>query len=216
MIINLQNGQKVFFSSDTHYNHANICKATSSWPDTSKTRDFKSLEHMNSTVVDNINSMVGEDDILFHLGDWSFGGFDKIKEFRNRIICKNIHLILGNHDHHIENNIENIRDMFSSVNHYLELKIRIPSSVRPGEIDRFKFILCHYPIASWNGMNYGDIHLHGHVHLPKNQRISEGRAMDVGMDGNEYSPLGLFKVLNLLKNQPIKRLSLPEDHHEKI
>jgi hypothetical protein len=28
-------------------------------------------------------------------------------------------------------------------------------------------------------------------------------------------PLGLFEVLNLLKNQPIKKLVLPKDHHEK-
>ena len=31
-----------------------------------------------------------EDDFLIHLGDWSFGGFDSIKEFRSRINCKNI------------------------------------------------------------------------------------------------------------------------------
>ena len=35
---------------------------------------------------------------------WSFNGFDKIIEFRNRLNCKNIHLILGNHDTHIEKN----------------------------------------------------------------------------------------------------------------
>jgi hypothetical protein len=39
--------------------------------------------------------------------------------------------------------------------------------------------------------------------------------MDVGVDGNSYYPLGLFEVINLLKNRPIKKLSLPKDHHEK-
>jgi calcineurin-like phosphoesterase family protein len=106
MKIILDKGQRVFFISDSHYNHSNICRATSNWGDDSKTRDFKSLDHMNSVLVDNINSMVGENDILFHLGDFSFGGFDKIGEFRSRILCKNIHLVLGNHDHHIERNKE--------------------------------------------------------------------------------------------------------------
>ena len=88
----LDKGQRIFFSSDSHYNHSNICSATSNWGEGSKTREFKSLDHMNATLVDNINSMVGENDVLFHLGDFSFGGFDKIGEFRSRILCKNIHL----------------------------------------------------------------------------------------------------------------------------
>ena len=64
-------------------------------------------------------------------------------------------------------------------------------------------------------MNDNVIHLHGHVHLPPHQRIAEGRAMDVGVDGNNMEPLVLGEVLGLLKDQPIKKLCLPKDHHEK-
>ena len=212
----LEKGQNLFFTSDTHYGHTNICRATTRWTDADNvTRDFKSLDHMNDTIADNINEIVNENDILIHLGDFSFGGFDNISEFRNRIVCKNIHLVLGNHDHHIERNKENIQDLFASVNHYINLDIRRPSSIRKGEMDKFKFVLMHFPIASWDGMNDGVMHLHGHVHLPKHQRIAGGRAMDVGVDGNDMYPLSMFEVLNLLKNQPIKSLSLPKDHHEK-
>ena len=216
MKIVLEKDQNLFFTSDTHYGHTNICRATTRWTDADNvTRDFKSLDHMNDTIADNINEIVNENDILIHLGDFSFGGFDNISEFRNRIVCKNIHLVLGNHDHHIERNKENIQDLFASVNHYINLDIRRPSSIRKGEMDKFKFVLMHFPIASWDGMNDGVMHLHGHVHLPKHQRIAGGRAMDVGVDGNDMYPLGMFEVLNLLKNQPIKSLSLPKDHHEK-
>jgi calcineurin-like phosphoesterase family protein len=212
----LEKGQHLFFTSDTHYGHTNICRATTKWTGADNvTRNFKSLEHMNDAIADNINEIVNENDILIHLGDFSFGGFDNISEFRNRIVCKNIHLVLGNHDHHIERNKENIQDLFASVNHYINLDIRRPSSIRKGEMDKFKFVLMHFPIASWDGMNDGVMHLHGHVHLPKHQRIAGGRAMDVGVDGNDMYPLGMFEVLNLLKNQPIKSLSLPKDHHEK-
>jgi len=61
-------------------------------------------------LVNNINKTVGENDILFCLGDWSFGNYkngeniSNIRKFRDQLICKNIHLILGNHDHHIERN----------------------------------------------------------------------------------------------------------------
>jgi calcineurin-like phosphoesterase family protein len=167
---------------------------------------------MNSVLVDNINSMVGENDILFHLGDFSFGGFDKIGEFRSRILCKNIHLVLGNHDHHIERNKDGIRSLFASVNHYVSLDLRRPGN--GSEMDKISMILCHFPIASWDGMNDGRIHLHGHVHLAPHQKIAEGRAMDVGVDGNGLEPYSLDEILKLLKGRPIKRLSLPADHHE--
>lgn len=210
MKIKLEEGQTLWFTSDTHYNHSNICKATTTWthPD-DLTRDFKSLEHMNSTIVDNINNNVKENDILIHLGDWSFGGFESIAEFRNRIVCKNIHLILGNHDHHIERNREDIRDLFSSVNHYLEL------SVNSKKFGFNSFVLMHYPIASWNKMSEGVIHLHGHVHLLNNHRISQGKAMDVGVDGNGLLPISLREILAIMEDQPIKKLSLPVDHHER-
>jgi len=45
MKITLNKGQKLWFTSDTHYNHTNICRATTRWVDAdSVTRDFKSLE----------------------------------------------------------------------------------------------------------------------------------------------------------------------------
>jgi calcineurin-like phosphoesterase family protein len=216
MKIVLEKGQNLFFTSDTHYNHSNICRATTRWTDAdSVTRDFKSLDHMNDTIVNNINEVVGENDILIHLGDWSFGGFDKIEEFRNRIICKNVHLVLGNHDEHIDRNKDNIQRLFTSVNHYINLDLRRPSIKGKGQMDKYRFICMHFPIASWDGMNNGVIHAHGHVHLPKHQRIGNGRSLDVGVDGNGLEPISLDEVVSLLKNQPIDKLCLPRDHHVK-
>ncbi len=216
MKIVLKPEQQLFTTSDTHYNHSNICSATTNWKDAEdKTRDFASLEEMNEAIVNNINDKVGEDDVLFHLGDWSFGGFENIEEFRKRIKCKNIHLILGNHDHHILKNKSGIQRLFSSINHYVDLDVRRPSPKIKGVIDRFRFILCHYPIASWDSMNEGVIHLHGHVHLPKHQRVGNGRSLDVGVDGNDLEPISLDEILDLMKNQPIDKLSLPQDHHVK-
>ena len=212
MKISLERGQKIFFTSDTHYSHANICSATTSWTEgEGYTRKFDSLEEMNSTLVSNINEVVKENDILFHLGDWSFGGFDKIAEFRNRINCKNIHLILGNHDHHIERNKEDIRSLFSSVNRYLELQVKY--NVGTPIYGMVNLVLMHYPIASWNKMNEGWIHLHGHVHLPSDKRIGQGRVMDVGVEGNNLKPVSLNDVIRL-EERPIKNLCLPKDHHE--
>jgi calcineurin-like phosphoesterase family protein len=219
MKIVLNKNQKVWFISDTHYAHANICSATSRWinKDTGElsghVRKFDSLDEMNTTLVNNINNVVAPDDIVFHLGDWSFGGFDKIVEFRNRLHCKNIHLIVGNHDHHIFNNKDNVRSLFASVREYAQVHIKWQSSIKNAPMHSATFILMHYPIASWNYMRDGAYHLHGHVHLPKHMRIGAGRMMDVGVDGNDMQPIEMSQVISLLENQPIKGL-LDLDHHE--
>jgi len=216
MKIVLEKGQRLFFTSDTHYGHSNICSATTNWVGAENmTRKFSSLDRMNDELVFWINQKVGENDILFHLGDWSFGGFENIEEFRNRIVCKNIHLVLGNHDEHIDRNKDDIQRLFTSVNHYINLDLRRPSIKGKGQMDKYRFILCHFPIASWDGMNNGVIHLHGHVHLPKHQRIGNGRSLDVGVDGNGLEPISLDEVVSLLKDQPIDKLCLPRDHHVK-
>jgi calcineurin-like phosphoesterase family protein len=158
---------------------------------------------MNDMIVDNINQYVKQDDVLIHLGDWSFGGFEFIRKFRERIICKNIHLILGNHDHHIENNKENIQSLFSSVSQYNTLVL--------GKIN---IRLFHYPIDSWNGLNKGEIHLHGHCHLPNEIKIGKGKRMDVGMDGHpEFRPYHIVDdILPIMSKQPIHS-HLEHDHH---
>ena len=211
MKITLEKGQRLWFTSDTHYNHANICSATTRWTDPVTCREFRSLEHMNAMLVGNINETVRQEDILIHLGDWSFGGFEKIKEFRDKIVCQNVHIITGNHDHHIQRNRDNCQSLFSSVNKYVELNVKWSKGhAGNGEAN---FVLMHFPIASWNDMARGSIHLHGHVHLEPNKRIGPGKMMDVGVDGNNLYPISLAEVITLMDKQPIKSM-LTFDHHE--
>jgi calcineurin-like phosphoesterase family protein len=211
MKLNLKKGQKLWFTSDTHYNHANICSATTKWTDPVTCREFKTLEHMNVHLVGNINEVVGQDDILFHLGDWSFGGFEQIELFRNQIVCKNVHIITGNHDHHIENNREGVQSLFSSVNKYLNLVVKY--NVGTPLMGEERFALMHFPIASWDNMARGAIHLHGHVHFDPSKRIGKGKMMDVGCDGNMLYPIQMQEVLRIMNKQPIKSM-FEFDHHE--
>jgi calcineurin-like phosphoesterase family protein len=213
MKISLNKGQQLWFTSDTHYNHANICSTTTQWKDPVTCRDFKSLDEMNDTLVNNINAEVGQDDILFHLGDWSFGGFEQIEAFRNRIVCKNIHIITGNHDHHIERNKEGCQSHFSSVNKYLHLTVK--RNVGTPLVSSELFVLMHFPIASWDQMANGAIHLHGHVHLPMASRIGPGKMMDVGVDGNGLRPISVSEIATRMRRQPIKSL-MSFDHHESV
>ena len=93
--------KNIWFSSDFHYGHKNICRGVSTWSNLKYTRDFQSIEEMNYTLVNNINSYVKKDDDLYFLGDWSFGGIENIWEFRKKLNCTNIHFICGNQDNHM-------------------------------------------------------------------------------------------------------------------
>jgi calcineurin-like phosphoesterase family protein len=197
----------VWITSDTHYSHKNICRGVTNWRTKDgkipieSTRDFNTIEDMNSVIVDNINSKIGPDDTLIHLGDFSFGGFDKIGQFLDRLVCKNIHLVLGNHDHHIKNNRENIHDRFLSIQNYLEVNI--------GGAD---FVLSHYPLCSWNQLSKGAIQLHGHVHLPTNKKWGNGKRLDVGVDGNNYQPYKLTEIVHMMDRREV-RSEIVNDHH---
>lgn len=215
MKITLEQGQNIYFSSDLHLNHKNICRATSEWnrEGVDKTRDFQSLEEMNDCIINNINSVVGYDDWLVLLGDFSFGGHIHIPEFRQRIVCKNILYILGNHDEHIRKNTNNYRELFTHVMDYCELKVVRKIHPIIGEDKTYNFVLSHYPIASWNNLAKGWTHLHGHVHLEPQHKVGPGRMLDVGVDGNGYKPYSLREVLQLVGHRPIKSM-FELDHHQ--
>ena len=197
----------VWITSDTHYHHKNICRGVTNWRTqdgkipVSSTRDFRDLDEMDSTIVNNINAKVGPDDTLIHLGDVAFGGFEMVGQFLDRLVCKNIHLVLGNHDHHIQNDREGIQSRFLSVQNYLEANIE-------GE----NFILCHYPLQSWNGLNKGFIHLHGHVHLSAQNKWGNGKRLDVGMDGNNMHPYKITEIVHMMDRREIGS-DMGNDHH---
>ena len=198
---------RVYITSDTHFGHKNIVRGTTNWRTqdgkvpVDSTRDFQTIEQMNERLIDGINHFVGQDDTLIMLGDVSFGGFDNIGTFLERLVCHNIHLILGNHDHHIENNRDFVKERFLSVQYYMEININ----------DR-NFVLCHYPLQSWHGMNKGVIHLHGHVHLPEHRKFGNGKKMDVGVDGNGMDPYSIDEIIKIMDKRPIA-FEMNGDHH---
>lgn len=198
---------RIWITSDIHYNHKNICRGVTNWrtPDgeipINSTRDFNTLDHMNDTIVERINSKVMQGDTLIILGDIAFGGFENIGIFLDRLVCKNIYLILGNHDHHIKNDRGYIKSRFISVQNYVELNI-----------DGENFVLCHYPLASWHGLNKGVIHLHGHVHLSAQNKWGNGKKLDVGLDGNNLYPYSITEIIHMMDKREIGS-DISNDHH---
>lgn len=198
--------KNIWFTSDTHFGHKNITgPKVSRW--SGGYRDFETVHQMNTALVEGINKYVKEDDILYHLGDWSFGGIHNIIQFRNLIVCKNIHLILGNHDQHIVDKEVKYHDisfnpieLFSSVQDVLTLSV-----------GKTKLFLSHYSHRVWLGSHKGVIHLYGHSHgsIP-----DYGKSMDVGVDVafkkfGEYRPFNIGDITNIMSKRNIEKI----DHH---
>jgi len=196
----------IFFSSDFHFCHKNIVKGTSQWGCTDHCRNFNNPFEMSNLIVDNLNRDVAANDILYFLGDFAFSGTKNYFEWRDKINCKNIHMILGNHDnkhgtvYDPEFNGKKTSSLFSSYQDYKVIYI-----------NKTPIILFHYSINSWNHMSGGSIHLFGHSHsLPENRFYNDGRSMDVGVDGNNFKPYSVDEIFEIMKDRPIKK----EGHHQ--
>jgi len=159
---------------DPHFSHGNIAKYCNRFfcmtkferetikaiktrcPDDRRAlREFKlskeSVDKMDDIIIGSINDTVLPNDTLYILGDFSFvKDFELLREYRERMNCKHIHFIKGNHDYFSD---REYRTVFEFVGYYEEVKF-----------NKIKFVLCHYPMVSWNASSHGSIMCHGHCH----------------------------------------------------
>lgn len=200
-IIKIQNPDKVWFTSDSHFEHVNITYGDSVWANKETgCRRFNTTKEMSKHVVEQINKYVNQDDILIHLGDWSFGGIENIWNFRKQLNVKTIYLCVGNHDNHIKKNyiLPNVYEkdlhnsIFEVVDNYLEIMI-----------EKNLFCCMHFPIEEWNDRHRKSYMLHGHSH--GNSPIKKDR-LDVGIDNiyklfGEYKPINYKDLMQYFNNQ---------------
>lgn len=167
-----------YFTADHHFGHANIIKYTN--------RPFKSVEEMDNELIRRWNEKVKVNDIVYHLGDFTLLSYKDAYSYLDKL-NGNIFIVPGGHDkrwvrHAI--NFDNANVLPSLATYYF------------GD-DAWPFILCHYPLLSWDRSHYGSIHLHGHSHgtIP-----NEGGRFDVGIDTNDFYPYSLEDVMKAIEN----------------
>ncbi len=99
---------RVWFTSDTHFNHANIIRyCDRPWhgkapdPDGNIVVTEDDVKRMNETIIGMWNARVGENDVVWHLGDFCLGKDQRtaIPEFVSRLKGHK-RIVLGNHDRH--------------------------------------------------------------------------------------------------------------------
>lgn len=162
---------RVWFTADTHLGHDRIIQYCR--------RPFTSADEMEQVMLDRFNSVLEPGDILYHLGDASWSTYD-LRRFFGQLRCRNIHLVLGNHD---KKKLDEYRQWFTWVGEYKKITTG----------DGTQVILFHYPIRSWVGKGHGAYHVHGHCHgmLPD----SGERSVDVGVDVWDYTPVSLEQIV---------------------
>ena len=182
-------GKKVFFTSDTHFNHARVlCHCN---------RPFRDLDEMNEALIYNWNRVVGKNDLVFHLGDFVFGSAAAWNQVLDRLNGR-IVLIAGNHD------IALLRPELIERFEHVAFEMYVV-------IDNQPMFLNHHPFLCY-GNSHGRVwQLHGHIHSRDGHsyRFEERLPMflptqyDVGVDNNNYTPVSFEQVKEII-NQQIK------------
>lgn len=149
--------RKYFITSDLHFFHRKIMDFCS------ETRPWNSLEEMHESLIEHWNSKVSQDDVVFHLGDFSFVAKEKTQEIMSKL-NGNIVWIAGNHDFKV------FQQLDIKFHHYFEVNY-----------DGKKIVMCHFPIAAWNQQGRGSLHAYGHVH---GSYQGQGKCWDVGWDAH--------------------------------
>ena len=80
-----------FYIADTHFFHNNIIRYCN--------RPYASVEEMNEALIDNWNKTVQPNDTIRIVGDFAFGGKQRLLEVMPRLNGNKI-LIHGNHDYY--------------------------------------------------------------------------------------------------------------------
>jgi len=166
----------IYFISDTHFCHNNIIKYCN--------RPFKNIDDMNKKVIDNWNSIVSNDDVIYHLGDFCLGSNEDIINIYSKLNGKK-YFIRGNHDR-------------KSASFYEKLGFIVLKNA-PIVLDEYKLMLSHTPLPNKKILD-GYINLHGHIHNKKlnddypSKVYSEKLHINLSVDVTNFKPVSLDEI----------------------
>jgi calcineurin-like phosphoesterase family protein len=188
----------IYFTSDTHFGHTNILKYSR--------RPFADVQAMDEALIANWNAVVGPEDVIYHLGDFTLAG----EEVARRILFRlqGQIRVLGypwHHDHRWLPAELGPSDLYSASGHPVEILKPMEVLTLPVADRQQVIVLCHYPLARWDRAHYGSWHLHGHSH---GTYFAPGAILDVGVDCHHYAPVSLQALA--------KRLPAPEKARKRV
>lgn len=174
----MDNIGKIYFIADPHLNHDRDFIY--------KPRGFNSVEEMNEAIIERWNSVVGEDDDVYVLGDFFLGTDENFIKSTILKLHGFIHIIRGNHD--------------------TDAKMRIYREGHTCEVVDAKFLkykkkmffLSHYPTLTsdlqtepkkyvWN--------LFGHTHSKDKFYLGRPYMYNVAADAHNCTPVCIDTII---------------------
>ena len=199
----------VIFWSDTHFGHRCEQWDLPLW----KTRGFNSIEEHDEIIIKRWNAIANQHSTFFHLGDFMFGRdtVQRFKDIVHRLNFETLYLMPGNHcsgwKQNFEEHVRNVWDVSCN-----KRVVFIPNYVET-YVNEQPIVMCHYPLASFNGQGKGSWMLHGHCHgnLYKSEIgpiLYKTKIVEIGIE-KFPNPLTFGDLKNFFKD----RENLTFDHH---
>lgn len=172
-----------FFIADTHFQHQLMLRD----------RPFVGTDEMDRYLIDRWNETVKDTDIVWHLGDFSFGDPGRATQIFKQLKGRK-RLVIGNHDVDSKGRLHK---------HLAALDWdQPPEQMCQANVDGHRVWLCHYSMQSWPAKHYGAYHLFGHSH---GQLPGIGLSRDVGVDCPDvaFTPRTLKQLMAGMPKQEI-------------
>ena len=167
----------------------------------------ESVERMSSGVIDEWNSVVGQDDDVCVTGDMMMGQSKNWEGYLNRL-KGNIHLVSGNHDKKFRKQ-QYVIDRMVWIKDYHEMRVRDPEASNG---KNQLIVMQHYAPYVWNENHRGSWAICGHSHGSLDEYHRDRLSLDVGVDAenSDYKPLSYEKIRGIKQKKSINVV----DHHD--
>lgn len=171
----LEEAEKVWLISDTHFDHTNIIRYCN--------RPFKTTGEMNNIILRNWHKAIRPGDIVYFLGDMAFGRGSRWPQWWVTQLSGKIIWVKGSHDRGIRT---------TSILPNVE-------KVVPAEqisCNGVEFMLVHdmfnARVNGWHGWL-----VHGHCH--NTRPFIDGKKINVSVEAIGYKPISLYEILQAIK-----------------
>jgi calcineurin-like phosphoesterase family protein len=189
---------QTWFTADLHFGHQNIIGYCN--------RPFDGVSSMNDALIRNWNETVGENDIVYVLGDFALGTIADTLPLAAELSGRKI-LVAGNHDrcwaghgHTADGWLERYLD--AGFDEVLQGVVRL-------NLGEQQVLMCHFPYAGDSDdadrfvehrpTDHGEWLLHGHVH---DRWAQLDLMINVGVEVAGYRPIEAEFVLDLIRAGP--------------
>ena len=166
---------RIFITADHHFGDENIRLY--------EERPFADTEEMDEEMIRRWNSVVSEEDLVWHLGDFCAGGFEKCRALLRRLSGRK-RLVMGNHD--------------LAMSPALWREAGFEECYDLPVIFMDFFILSHEPLYVCRSMPYANIF--GHVHGSPSYRTVSSRSACVSVERTGYAPVPLETLKQQIKS----------------